>query len=242
MSVTSIIIPSFNEAALLKDCIYSIRVHTHTPYEIIVVDNGSSDDTLAFLRREGITFASFPQNRGFPAACNAGLRLATGSRLMLLNNDVLVSDGWLDHMLSALNASKDTGLVGPMTNYASGKQQINESYTNLHEMAQLYRARYRGQTEQVNRLIGFCLLMKREVLETIGLLDERFSPGHFEDDDYCYRARIAGYKLRIAKASFIFHYGSVSFGKQGDESHKQQVAKSRQKFIEKWGIDPGELI
>lgn len=242
MNGTSIIIPTFNERKLLLDCIYSIREHTHIPYEIIVVDNASTDGTLEELIINQIPFVSFSSNRGFPAACNAGMKLARGNTLLLLNNDVLLTPNWLGHMLECLHHREDIGIVGPMTNYASGIQQIGEPYTNLVDMILKYNLGNRGKYTEVQRLIGFCFLFKREVMDGIGLLDERFSPGHYEDDDYCYRARQAGYRLMIAEDTFIFHHGSASFGKKSEEEFQAIVARSRNLFMDKWGVDPRTLI
>ncbi|MBP1966984.1 glycosyltransferase family 2 protein [Paenibacillus aceris] len=242
MNATSIIIPTFNEKALLMDCIYSIRLHTQTPYEIIVVDNGSTDGTLDFLIQERVPFVSFHDNKGFPVACNTGMKLAKGSTILLLNNDVLLTPNWLVNMLDCLYHSPDVGIVGPMTNYASGRQKIIEPYTTLEEMTVNYNEQKKGTYTEVQRLIGFCFLFKREVMDRIGLLDERFSPGHFEDDDYCYRARHAGFKLMMAEDTFIFHHGSASFGKKSKQQFKAIVQRSRDLFIEKWGVDPHQFI
>lgn len=238
MNSTSIIIPSFNERQLLLDCIYSIREHTRIPYEIIVVDNASTDGTLDDLVREQIPFVSFSENRGFPAACNAGMKLARGSSILLLNNDVLLTPNWLDHMLTCLYHRHDIGIVGPMTNYASGVQQMKEPYTNMSDMILKFNVGNKGKYTEVKRLIGFCFLFKREVMDKIGYLDEQFSPGHYEDDDYCYRARKAGYKLMLTEDTFIFHHGSASFGKKSESQLQAIVERSRKLFIEKWGVDP----
>lgn len=242
MNGTSIIIPTYNERQLLMDCIYSIREHTRIPYEIIVVDNASTDGTLDDLIREGISFVSFPENKGFPAACNAGLKLARGSSLLLLNNDVLLTPNWLDHLLTCLYHQSDIGIVGPMTNYASGVQQMKEPYTNMEDMILKFNVGNRGKYLEVKRLIGFCFLFKREVMDRIGKLDERFSPGHYEDDDFCYRARKAGYRLMVAEDTFIFHHGSASFGKKSEGQLQAIVERSRNLFIEKWGVDPREFM
>lgn len=238
MKKTSIIIPTFNGKDLLKDCIYSIKRHTKEPFEIIVVDNGSSDGTVDICRQEGITFISLASNVGFPAACNKGVKIATGDTILLLNNDVIVTRNWLQNMLNCLNSETNIGIVGPLTNYASGKQQIDMPYTSLEEMSSQLNEPDAKKWLQVERIVGMCFLFKRELLDRIGLLDERYSPGHFEDDDYCYRARNAGYTLRIAGDVFVFHHGSASFAKQDMSQVKHLIDKNRQKFMDKWGVDP----
>ncbi|MNN64136.1 hypothetical protein D3C81_1795620 [compost metagenome] len=145
-------------------------------------------------------------------------------------------------MLDCLYREESTGIVGPMTNYASGRQQIEEPYTTLHELVLKYDTLYKGQQEETGRIVGLCMLMKRQVIDAVGLLDERFSPGHYEDDDFCYRARQAGFRLQIARDTFIYHRGSASFGKQGNEALQGLVEQNRLKFIEKWNRDPKDLI
>lgn len=238
MKKTSIIIPTFNGRELLKDCIYSIKRHTNEPYEIIVVDNGSSDGTVDICRQEGITFISLANNIGFPAACNKGLKIATGDTLLLLNNDVIVTRNWLQNMLNCLNSETKIGIVGPLTNYASGKQQIDMPYTSLEEMSNQLNEPDASKWLQVDRIVGLCFLFKRELMDRIGLLDERYSPGHFEDDDYCYRARNTGYTFRIAGDVFVFHHGSASFAKQDMSQVKHLIDTNKQKFMDKWGVDP----
>lgn len=242
MEKTSIIIPTYNGRELLKDCIYSIKEHTNEPHEIIVVDNGSTDGTLDFCRQEGITFLSLPINTGYPAACNKGLRMATGDALLLLNNDIIVAKNWLGNMLKCLYSASDIGIVGPLTNYASGKQQINIPYTNVEDMANRFNKPNSRKWRKTDRIVGLCFLFKRELMERIGLLDERFSPGHYEDDDYCYRAKSAGYQLRIAGDVFIFHHGNASFRQQDESKVKDLVENNRQRFIAKWGFDPAMFI
>lgn len=239
--LTSIIIPTFNGLSLLREAVESIRQCTTEPYELIIVDNGSTDGTIAYLQQQRILFVSLPENTGFPVACNWGLKLARGDYLLLLNNDVLVTDKWLSKLLQVFKANDSVGIAGPMSNYVSGRQQMpmEGSYTEAAARIGLDAA---GQYEQVNRVIGFCMLFSRELMNRIGLLDEQFSPGHFEDDDYCYRARLAGYHIAIAKDAFVYHHGSASFIRQDREAVERLLERNRQLFISKWGVDPHQFI
>lgn len=236
---TSIVIPTYNGLHLLKPCIASIRQHTESPYEIIVVDNGSGDDTIGYCLREGLTLVALPVNSGFPIACNKGLAIASGDQIVLLNNDVLVTPRWLTNMMSALYSSEDIGLVGPVTNYASGQQQVDmvDDWDNEH-----FNRPDPAGWHSVQRLVGLCLVMKREIFRKVGFLDERFSPGHYEDDDYCYRVRRAGYRLLMCRDTFIYHKGSASFKAENPEGWDVLIKRNRQLFIDKWGIDPWHLV
>jgi GT2 family glycosyltransferase len=245
MSLTSIIIPTYNGLPLLAECVEAIQKYTDVPYEIIVVDNGSIDGTTSFCKANHIRFLSLPENRGFPIACNYGMLLASGDNLLLLNNDVVVSHRWLTNLLHCLHSSSSIGIVGPVTNYVSGRQKVDVSYENLdefHWMADAMNRSDRSKWQDVSRIVGLCFLFKRELMDRIGLLDERFSPGHYEDDDYCYRSRQAGYRLIIAGDVLVHHHGSASFRKQGQEELDRLVETNYRKFIDKWGVDPRSFM
>ncbi|WP_211746484.1 glycosyltransferase family 2 protein [Paenibacillus sp. Marseille-Q4541] len=243
--LTSIIIPSFNGVALLKQCISSIKQYTEEPYEVIVVDNGSTDKTFDYCASQKIRFISLPENRGFPAACNAGLRLARGDSLLLLNNDVTVTRGWLTLLKQGLYSDPSIGIVGPVTNYASGIQQIPVEFHSMEQFQQIAAVHNQADPEkwkEVNRIVGLCFLFKREVLEQIGELDEIFSPGHYEDDDYCYRARLAGYLLLVMGDVLVHHEGSASFKKENTEALQQLIRRNRILYMQKWKVDPLQFI
>jgi len=128
-SLTSIVIPTHNQLAYTRECLASIRQRTDEPYELIVVDNGSTDGTVEYLHSlAGVTVISNPENRGFPVAVNQGIRAARGRHLLLLNNDCIVTTGWLGRLLRALGSDPRIGLVGPVSNCVSGEQQIDVRY------------------------------------------------------------------------------------------------------------------
>ena len=136
---------------------------------------------------------------------------------MLLNNDVVVTRNWLENMLGALHSDESVGAVGCLTNRCSYKQTVPVEYESIEEMhsfAETFNILNPSKWEQRLKLVGFCFLTKREVVENIGMLEELFSPGNYEDDDYSLRIRLAGYKLLLCRDTFIHHYGSVSFNSE----------------------------
>ena len=243
--LTSIIIATYNQLACTQACLESIRMRTDEPYEVIVVDNGSTDGTPAFLKQyPEITLIPNQANRGFPAAMNQGLRAARGRNLLLLNNDTVVTTGWLTRLLGALHSEPCIGVVGPVSNQVSGPQQIPVTYQNLSQLdsfAWQHGKRFSGLVEPSARLVGFCLLFRREVLERIGVLDERFGVGCFEDDDYCLRARQAGFETVIANDAFVHHSGSQTFRHSAVDLDRL-MSRNRRKFEEKWGLRGSEPL
>jgi GT2 family glycosyltransferase len=239
---TSIIILTFNKLEYTKACIESIRMHTKPEcYEIIVVDNHSTDGTVDWLRDQADLRVIYNEkNEGFPAGCNQGIKMAAGDNVLLLNNDTVVTRNWLDNLIQCLYSSEDIGAVGPVTNYCSYYQSIPVEYQSIEEM-HAFAASYNQQAEKWEsrlKLVGFCMLIKREVVENVALLDERFTPGNFEDDDYSLRIWQHGYKLKLCRNTFIHHAGSVSW-KDDHSQFAQAFYGSNKKFEDKWGFNSG---
>jgi tetratricopeptide (TPR) repeat protein len=111
----------------------------------------------------------------------------------------------------------------------------------MHEYAETVSEKNKGKTLQFPRVAFLCTLIKKEVIDKIGGLDERFTPGNFEDDDFCLRSQIAGFKTVIASDIFIHHYGSVSFKKNGENKYAKRLEINKQKFVDKWGGTPEEI-
>lgn len=244
---TSIIILTYNNLQYNKLCIESIRKNTPKgAYEIIVVDNNSNDGTTEWLKEQkDLNLILNDDNMGFPKGCNQGIKAAKNNNdILLLNNDVVVTPNWLANLKKCLYSSDDIGAAGSITNSCSNYQTVPVGYSNLDEMisfAESNNISNESLWEERLRLVGFCMLIKNEVVKKVGLLDEIFTPGNFEDDDYSFRLRQAGYRLMLCKDSFIHHFGSASFGKASKE-YSELLINNKRKFAEKWGFDPYYII
>lgn len=243
---TSIVILTHNQLHITKLCLDSIRAFTGPSYEMIVVDNGSSDGTVDYLRSQSDVKAIFnSENKGFAKGCNQGWEASSGDCVLYLNNDTIVTPGWLEAMLEVLDGSARVGMVGPVTNYASGQQMIPVGYTDLKDLNAFARAHAeskRGQSFEVRRLVGFCLLVKRHVMEEVGGFDERFGLGNFEDDDLCLRVRNRGYQLRVVEDCYIHHFGHMTMSILQGTNLMELLGLNRIKAQEKWGEDIIGLI
>lgn len=244
-NLTSIIIVTCNKFDYNKLCIESIRQFTAPgSYELLVIDNNSTDRTAEWLRRQADIRCVFnSENAGFPTACNQGIAIANGDAVLLLNNDTIVTPGWLSNLRRCLFSAADIGAAGAITNSCSNFQSIPCEYADREEMLR-FAVRINcsdpGRWENRSRLVGYCLLIKRQVVDEIGLFDETFSPGNYEDDDYSLRMRRAGYRLVLCRDCFIHHFGSVSFSGFGEKAAAfvRLLETNKQKFIAKWNIDP----
>lgn len=220
--LASIVILTHDDGDYLEECLAAVARHTPLPHEVIVVDNASSDGATARLRRMAggrkARLIVNKENRFFAAGNNQGIRAARGRHIVLLNADAVVGPGWLSLLAACADEDPAIGLVGPCSNFAAGYQHVSSpGYARVQDFpafAERWARRRAGRRRDVHRLIAFCLLIKREVVERVGLLDERFGPGGYEDYDYCLRVRQAGFRIVLAEDAFVHHYGGKGYGRQ----------------------------
>lgn len=242
----AIVIVSYNNFKYLQMCLDSIWAKTIYPnYEVIVVDNGSESEVIEYLEaaqqnepRIKVIFNG--DNLGFSVANNIGIRAAGDCEyIILLNNDTVVTRGWLSRLIYYLD-DPATGLAGPVTNSIGNEARINVDYhgiEGLDAFAEKYTHVHAGQTSEIAVLAMYCVGIRKEVLDRIGLLDERFSVGMFEDDDYSLRVRRAGYRVLCAEDIFVHHWGGASFKKLDQKEYLRIFNENRAKFEDKWGIE-----
>lgn len=216
MDLCSIIIPTFNTLEYTKLCYESIIKYTNPPFEVIFVDNGSTDGTEAFFNKlpTGVTVLRNQSNQGFAKGCNQGAGLAKGNSLLFLNSDTVVTANWLDNLLCCLNSGPKTGAVSPCSNYVTPAQRIFVSYNSLdamQEFARHFNSSDPRRWRESETASGFCLLLKKPIFEETTGFDEQFGIGLYEDTDLTFRVHQAGYKVIIAGDTFIHHFGNQTF-------------------------------
>jgi O-antigen biosynthesis protein len=240
--LVSIVILTFNQLEKTKDCITSIRKHTPELHQIVFIDNGSNDGTVDWLHglceeNQNYILIKNQHNKGFAAGCNQGIEASHGDFILLLNNDVIVTKYWLRGLLECLSLTSNGGIIGPRTNNISGIQQVTgaryDSVEELDVFAAAFRETNRHRRISYRRIVGFCMLFKRELVYKIGLLDESFGSGNFEDDDFCLRAELEGYRNVIAGDVFIHHVGSATF-KGNNIDFSNAMTGNRKVFNDKW--------
>ena len=206
-----IIIPTWNNSDLTIQCLLALKKGTEPRYRILWIDNGSEEKhrkaVAEWLRIQDQKYEAhfFDKNEGFPKAINQGLLKATGKFVILLNNDVRVTPGWLQKLetyaelhpkIGILGCLTDTGPVQGYTRYWERRPNPERFINGLEATAHL----------KTGGCVPFsCVLLRREMIPRVGLLDLDFSPCLGEDDDYCDRARLAGWQTGILLNLFVYH-------------------------------------
>lgn len=243
--LTSIVMLTLNNMDQTIRCVHSLRAHTDAPYELIVIDNGSTDGTVGWLHEQpDIRFYCNGTNAGFAAACNQGMAMARGDVLLLLNNDTIVSPRWLSQMLAALLASDSVGIVGPVSNFVLPMQKIKGAHAGPDDFvgfADRFNRHDPSRWHDATAISGFCMMFRRSTLQLLGGLDEQFSVGGYEDIDFGYRALLRGLSLRIAGDTYIYHEGNRSFDSNRYDLYAISGA-NRRRFLRKWRFNPERLI
>jgi GT2 family glycosyltransferase len=216
--LASVIVPVWNGIEFLERCLLALRTQDYSRREVVVVDNASSDGSADFVAEH------FPEarlvrndyNLGFAGGCNAGLRVADGEVLLLLNQDTEVSPDWLRHVVEALEAP-EVGVVGCKIFYPDGERlqhagawfdwplALAHHYGHGEDDSGAY-----DEPRMVEYVTGAAMGFRREVMERVGLLDEGFWPGYFEDADFCFRAREAGFEIWYRPEATLRHTESTS--------------------------------
>ncbi len=180
------------------------------------------------------------ENLGFAGANNQALRAARDGFICLLNNDTVVSRGWLSTLCGHLRKMPAGGMVGPVSNMVGNEAKIPVGYANIDDMpawAAHYCRLHDGESFPIIMLGFFCVAFPRELYERIGELDERFGLGYFEDTDYCYRAKQAGYEMRCVRDAFVHHWQGASFRLLGNDAFHGIFQENQNRFESKWGAD-----
>ncbi|MBL39628.1 MAG: hypothetical protein CMP07_14605 [Xanthomonadales bacterium] len=240
----SVIILAYNNLAFSRACIRSVLKHTHYPdLEVIIVDNGSSDGSAEYFQEVCDEHRSFKlvrneENLGFAGGNNIGMENASGEIVILLNNDTYVAPGWLFALVEKMAEPDGLDLAGPVTNNIGNEARIEISYGNMEGMIDAavdYTWQHADEVLPVENLAFFCVAISRKVIDSIGLLDESFQGGFFEDDDYCRRAVEAGFKLGIVEDSFVHHHLSASFDQLGKQRKQEIFDANKAVYERKWG-------
>ncbi|EHP86406.1 glycosyl transferase family 2 [Geobacter metallireducens RCH3] len=234
-TMISIVIPLYNQVAYTQLCVQSLRRAGLNGVDVLLIDNGSTDGTAEYLKScSDLRVIRNRENLGCAGAWNQGVRETTSEWVMILNNDVVVSPGWLDGLLEAAG-KEGLDVVSPAIREGEYNYDI-EGYSQefVGRMGDVVR---RGVAD------GICFMVRRRVFEVVGLFDENFRIGQFEDADFFRRARNAGFRLGTTGRSFIHHFGSVTQDAiRKNRPERPYVAENRAYFREKWQLTRGRRL
>lgn len=245
----SIIIPVFNKCELTQQCLTRLAAVTSAPdYEVIVVDNASTDGTTEFLSQLGgdIRVIRNQENLGFAKACNRGARVARGEYLVFLNNDTIPTEGWLAAMVDEVERHRDVAVVGSKLLYEDGTIQhagvvfSRIVFTPYH----LYR-KCSADAPMVNRRREFqcvtaaCMLVRRNPFEEVGGFDEGYQNG-FEDVDLCLKIRERGGRIIYRPDSVVYHLESQTPGRKAHDN--DNARRLLERWSSKWWIPDEDAV
>ena len=239
----SIVIPIYNKHLYTFSCLKSIYAHANpeSRFEIIVVDDASSDASAAMLDAiHGINVIRNTQNKGFIHACNAGAKAAKGQYVVLLNNDTLVTGGWLSALKDTFTHFPDAGLVGAKLIYPDNRLQEaggivwrDASAMNFGRNDDPDKPEY-SYCRAVDYCSGACLMISRQDFIQLGLFDDYYSPAYYEDTDLAFRVRQSGKQVYYQPGATIVHFEGVSSGTDLSQGAKQFQVVNHKKFFNRW--------
>ena len=224
--VVSVVIVAWNSSAHLRVCFQSLKKQAFTDFEVVVVDNGSTDNSIEYIKDFGLRFKieRLNKNEGFSTANNIGARLANGKWIVLLNADAFPEPDWLENLLAAAETHPEYSFYSSRQIQAN-KTELLDGAGDVYNVSGLAWRRYYNfpsskfghQTEEVFSACGAAALYLREDFSNVGGFDEDYF-SYFEDVDLGFRLRLTGKKCLYVPEAVVHHVGSASTGKRSDFS------------------------
>jgi len=219
-----IVIPVVDQMLLTKQCVESIFACTDSPYRLILVDNGSADKTRVYLESlkdtsNTVTILKNDYNKGWIKGVNQGIGASLSDYVCVMNNDTIVrTQGWLSKMIALAEAEPTVGLINPRFDLKDEGSSLGEPFM------------------EVDFCRGYCILIKRDVIKKIGLFDEAYGVGYYDDDDYSVRAIQAGFRCVQVREVFVEHLKDTTFSSLfGKRWMRNLHEKNKLLFYSKWG-------
>ncbi len=243
----SIVIPVFNQLRFTEACLASIQENQENEsFEVIVVDDNSSDETRRLSRIPGIIYLANEKNLGFIASCNYGAGKARGQYLLFLNNDTAVSPGWLRALRETFEFEPEAGVVGSKLVYPDGKLQEaggiiwrDGSGWNRGKFDDPSDPQYNFLRE-VDYCSGACLMIRKSLFESVGGFDSKYAPGYYEDTDLAFKVRGRGFKVLYQPLSEVIHYEGATGGTDLSTGAKRYQEVNRETFAATWADELAE--
>ena len=241
----SIIIVTYNSASTISTCLRSVAKTLCSHDEVLLIDNNSRDNTLGIIQQSGLldleNIHLLPQskNLGFPRGCNVGIGQSNKEFVILLNPDTEVFGDWISRLTSHFSLYENTGAVGPLSNYTIPSQHIltyfpgyNNYLQNAEGLISALDEQYRKRSVPSKLLIGFCMVLRRDLLQQYGALDADLFLGN-DDIEMSWRLRRNGFQIRVALDVFVNHTGQVSFNTISESKGDRYIQEGTDILYEK---------
>jgi len=221
-----VVIPNWNGERFLSTCLGSLRRQSYDDFDMVLVDNGSTDGSVAFARDNfpEISVLPLPENRGFSAAVNAGILASETEHVALLNNDTETDPKWLEALVEAADSYPEAGFFASKLVDFADRRVLDGAGDVLRRSGLPYRLGHGepdgGRYDKTAFVFGACAgaaMYRRGMLDDVGLFDEDFF-ANCEDGDLSFRAQLAGYRCLYVPGSVVYHMGSATFGRRSATS------------------------
>ena len=241
----TVVIPVYNSWSVTEDCLRSLLMTSNdTSYRVVVVDDASTDETPQRLAAiDGIEVVSLEENCGFLRAVHAGVAHASTPYVVLLNNDTIVTNGWIDALLRLAKADDRVAFVGSQLLYPNGLLQeagglifSTGSGANYGKGDAPGRSWYQFPRE-VDYCSGASVLLRRSAWDEVGGFDLDFAPAYYEETDFCFALRRAGYRVMYQPASRVYHLEGQSYGTDMSPTKRALMDRNRERLVTKWSAE-----
>lgn len=240
--LVSVIIPVLNKWCFTYHCLDSLNKNTQgIAYEVIVVDNASSDETEEMMKFiKGVKYIKNTENKGFVEGCNIGASQAAGKYVIFLNNDTHILSGWLSALVETFEKNKNIGLVGSKLIYPNGQLQEAGGIVWKNKNAWNYgKFQSPGKYEfnylkDVDYCSGASIMLPKKLFDKLGGFDELYVPAYYEDTDLAFRVRKAGFRTVYQPKSELVHFEGITAGRDVKKGLKQYQEINKEKFFKRW--------
>lgn len=233
-----IVIATWNAVPMTRTALESVRDRSGYPYRLILVDNSDEEEARTWFRNIAASgefgetlLIQNESNVGWLKATNIGLRRSDSAFVCLLNNDVVCGEDWLRRCIDLLDREPDIGLLNPRGNERSENARVKDIDVYARQLA----ADQGGLYTELDHCSGYCMVVRNQLFRELGLLDEIFDGGYFEDYDFSRRAQQAGHLCAQCDDAYVFHLGSQSFKRVPEESKRRMHDRNREICRERWG-------
>ena len=239
-----LVVPVYNSLHHARVCLESVLAHASQPYHLYVINDASDEHTSHEIQEivggwEGdATLVTHCENQGYLRSINDGIGYGTGEIVILLNSDAALLPGTLERIEEDFARDPRIGIINPVSTRANWTRVPFPAGTNILTLNELVRELGEDELADIGNASGFFFAVRRKLFRELGLFDEAYHPGYWEEADFCMRALEAGHRVAVDRKLYVFHHGWGSFEQQGRDEH---MGRNREVFLSRWRDAYGEI-